>query len=532
MTDGHEELVSGTTRSLWMDVEMPKGEAQLPDESSTGVVVVGAGITGLTTAYLLARFGEKVIVLDAGPIGGRETMRTTAHLTCAIDDRYEHIESLHGTEGARLAGQSHVHAIDTIERIVLAEKIDCGFRRIDGLLYLGEGDRRELLEREAAAARRAGIDVELLESPPGAPLSAGPALRFPRQADINPMKYLAGLATAIERMGGHLYSGCHVEHFEGGAAPFVRVAGGKKVSARAVVVATNTPVNNRVVIHTKQVAFRTYAMTFDVPRGVIPPVLAWDTGTPYHYVRLDHTMAAPDRELLIVGGEDHRTGQDFDPTAHWERLEAWARARFLPAGEVMHRWSGQVLEPVDGLAFIGKNPMDAPGVYVATGDSGQGMTYGTIAAVMFAQLLEGREHPYTKLYDPRRRTLRALPALARDALNVAAQYADWVRPGDVEGEHLIPDRTGATLLEHGHRLAVYRDEHGRCHRFRAACTHLGGVVAWNEAEKSWDCPCHGARFDALGRVIAGPAIADLEKYDEPEGDEAPEISSDVAVVRA
>jgi Rieske Fe-S protein len=281
------------------------------------------------------------------------------------------------------------------------------------------------------------------------------------------------------------------------------------VRCSALVVATNTPVNDRVVIHTKQSGYRTYVMAFDQVRGAEPAALWWDTGTAYHYVRLDGTTAAPGRQRLIVGGEDHRTGQDHDASMRWDRLEAWTRDRFPGVGRVTHRWSGQVMEPVDDLAFVGRNPADAPGVFVITGDSGNGMTHCTLGAMILAELVQGRPHPWAELYDPRRRTLRALPTYVRDAVATSAQYGDWLSGVDVSDTSEIPIGHGATMFEGGHRLAVYKDPSGFCHRMRAACTHLGGVVGWNAAERSWDCPCHGARYDPYGAVIMGPACKDL-----------------------
>jgi glycine/D-amino acid oxidase-like deaminating enzyme/nitrite reductase/ring-hydroxylating ferredoxin subunit len=515
MRDRHQRLAKQGTTSIWMDAPIPHAQRPLPSHSSADVCIVGAGITGLTSAYLLARAGKDVVVLEAGEIGSGETGRTTAHLSDALDDRYTELESLHGEGGSLLAAESHARAIDCIEEIVRIEEIDCGFTRLDGYLFLGPDDTRQTLVDEAAAARRAGVMCELLDVSPGPSLAPGPCLRFPRQAQMSPLLYLAGLVRGIERMGGRIFTNVHVRGFESGMPARATTDGGQTVTAPALIVATNTPVNDRLVIHAKQSAWRTYAMAFEIPRGAVPPGLYWDNDDPYHYVRLDDTILGGPSELLIVGGEDHRTGHEEHPEPRWDRLEAWTRRTIPQAGALVRRWSGQIIEPIDGLSFIGKNPADGPGVFVATGDSGHGMTHGTIAGLMFLDLVEGRDHRWTRIYDPRRKNLRALSELAKDNLDIAAQYARWVLPGDVRNEEEIRPGEGATVFSHGHRLAVFRDEDGGFHRCKAVCTHLGGIVRWNNAEKTWDCPCHGGRYDRYGHVITAPPPKDLAPAPEP-----------------
>jgi glycine/D-amino acid oxidase-like deaminating enzyme/nitrite reductase/ring-hydroxylating ferredoxin subunit len=529
MDDRSQPMTPRGTTSIWMDVPIPHTRGRLPFRSATDVCIVGGGITGLTTAYLLARAGKRVVVLEAGELGSGETGRTTAHLSSALDDRFEHLEKLHGAERTRLAAESHARAIDSIEEIVRSEQIDCGFRRVDGFLYLGPNDTHETLIEEAEAASRAGLEVELLDVPSGPALSAGPCLRFGRQAQMNPLRYLAGLVRGIERMGGVIYTRAHVSRFESGVPTRASTDAGEMVTAASLVVATNTPVNDRLVIHSKQAAMRTYALAFEIPRGAVPVALYWDNDDPYHYVRIDDTMLGGPSDLLIVGGEDHRTGHEDRPQPRWDRLEAWTRRIIPQAGAIVRRWSGQVFEPADGLAFIGKNPADGPGVFVATGDSGHGMTHGTIAGLMLTEMTQGRDHPWAHLYDPRRRTLGALGTFAKENLDIAAQYARWVMPGEVRSEDEIPRGEGATLLEHGHRLAVFRDADGDLHRCKAVCTHLGGIVRWNSAEKTWDCPCHGARYDRRGHVITGPAPHDLAQVPEPQKREAPSTPGGGAV---
>ena len=482
----------------------------LQENIHTEICIVGAGIAGLTIAYLLTQAGKAVVLLDDGPVAGGMTAVTTAHLSNAIDDRYFEIERLHGHMGARLAAESHTAAIDRIEAMVKHEQIDCDFERVDGYLFLPPGETEEVLDRELAAARRAGLQgVEKVRRAPLASFDTGPCLYFPRQGQFHPLKYLAGLSNAIVRDGGRVFTQTHADRIDGGA-PARITAGCQVVTADAVVVATNTPINDLVTIHTKQAPYMTYVIGAKVPHGAVAKALYWDTQDPYHYVRLhsaNHNQGEGD--MLIVGGEDHKTGQADDTHERHARLEAWARERFPMMEQTVFTWAGQVMETIDGLAFIGRNPLDKDNVFIVTGDSGMGMTHGTIAGLLLTDLVLGRENPWARLYDPSRKTLRAASEYAKEALNMAAQYTDWLTPGDVQSVDKIAKDSGAVLRRGLSKVAVYRDEQGDLHEYSAVCPHLGCIVGWNATEKTWDCPCHGSRFDRLGQVITGPANAAL-----------------------
>lgn len=498
---------SQASNSIWMATADTPLQPRLQDNVRTDVCIIGAGIAGLTTAYLLSREGRSVVVLDDGAIGGGMTGRTTAHLTNAFDDRYTDVEKLHGEEGARFTAESHTAAIDKVDEIVRGENIDCDFERCDGFLFAAPPDTQELLDEELAATHRAGLtNVEKVARAPIKSFDTGPALRYPRQAQFHPLKYLNGLVRAIGRDGGRLFGLTHATTIAGGANAHVETSAGPVVTCEAIVVATNTPVNDRVAIHTKQAPYVTYVIGVSIPKGSVPTALFWDTLDPYHYLRV---QTVTDHDVLIVGGEDHKTGQESDCAGRFGNLESWTRERFPQAGDIEFRWSGQVMEPVDYLAFIGRNPLDSDNVFIATGDSGQGMTHGTIAGMLLTDLIQDRQNRWADLYSPSRVRLRAMPEYAGENINVAGQFADYVTAGDIKSEDELPPGQGAVMRHGLTKVAVYRDEKGAIHKLSAICPHLGCVVAWNACEKTWDCPCHGSKYSAEGRVYQGPANTDL-----------------------
>jgi glycine/D-amino acid oxidase-like deaminating enzyme/nitrite reductase/ring-hydroxylating ferredoxin subunit len=506
---------SGQTTSVWRATAEVPEFSPLAEDTQADVCIVGAGIAGLTTAYLLAREGKSVAVFDDGRIGGGMTERTTAHLSNAFDDRYQEMENLHGEHGSRLIADSHTAAIDRIEQIVIEEKIECEFERLDGYLFAALNQSKEILEGELKSAHRAGLEgVEQVGRAPIADFDTGMCLRFPRQAQFHPLKYLAGLARAIERDGGRIFTATHITEMEGGAKTYVKTSDGHTVTAEAIVIATNAPINNIVTIHTKQAPYTTYAIGARVPRGSVTRALYWDTLDPYHYVRLE-SSELDNYDLLIVGGEDHKSGQVDDYQERHARLEAWARERWPMIEAVEFQWSGQVMEPVDGVAFIGRNPGDPRNVYIATGDSGMGMTHGMIAGILITDLIAGRTCSWVPLYDPSRVTLRAAGDFARENFNVVAQYATGLAgPGDVGSAEEVAPGTGAVIRRGLSKVAVYCDESGVRHELSAVCKHLGCIVDWNPVESSWDCPCHGSRFNKNGHVITGPANSDLDPVGE------------------
>ncbi|UOD31304.1 FAD-dependent oxidoreductase [Massilia violaceinigra] len=493
----------GATSAWHTSASLPR-YSPLMSTDSADVCVIGAGIAGLSTAYMLLREGKSVVVLDALGVGAGETGRTTAHLF-PPDERFFEIERSFGSAKAALVADTYRKATDCIEAIVRTERIDCEFERVDGYLFNPDGAWNDILEREYAITTRLGLNVRRFERVPGLHFDTGPCLRFARQAQFHPLKYLDGLARAIERLGGRIYDRTRALGLRAEAGRQHVTTEHGQVDAAAVVVATNTPFNDRVAMHTRQAAYRTYVVALRVPKDAIARVLLWDTGDPYHYARLASAGTGADHELLVVGGQDHKSGQDAHAQQRYDQIEAWTRRRFPLAGEVAYRWSGEVMEPSDGLAFLGRHRLDHENVYVITGDSGNGMTHCTAGAILVTDLIVGRSNVWSELYSPSRTALHGLGDFITGQANTLAQYTDWLRGGDVESAGQIARGEGALLRDGGRLLAVYRDDDGGLQAVSAACTHLGCAVHWNAGEKSWDCPCHGSRFAPDGEVLHGPA---------------------------
>lgn len=495
---------------VWM-TSGPVAEAHLlRSDEQADVAIVGAGIAGLSTAYELMRTGRSVVVIDRGPIGGGMSSRTTGHLASALDDFYHRLISRRGLETARRCYASQAAAIDRIEAIQRQEGIACDFTRLEGYLFLSPGNDETLLEREIEACEQIGFNgVSWVDRAPVPGVDTGRALRFPNQARFHPRRYMEGLARAILRDGGRLYANSPVlAVHESDDGVTLIVGHNHRVRARAAVVCTNSPINDRVVIHTKQAPYRTYAIAGLVEAGSVPDALVWDTQDAYHYVRIQPTGGPVD--LLIIGGEDHKTGTAHDMGDRFARLEDWARRHYPQFQAVDYRWSGQVMEPVDYLPFTGLNHGNSR-IYIHTGDSGQGLTNGVAGSLILRDLITGVDNSWAEVTDPQRISLAAAGEFLKENLEAATHWAEHLTGGDVETPNSIPPGQGAIIRDGLKKLAVFRDESGMLHVRSAACSHAGCVVHWNPFERCWDCPCHGSHFAVDGSVLNGPAVTPLPR---------------------
>jgi glycine/D-amino acid oxidase-like deaminating enzyme/nitrite reductase/ring-hydroxylating ferredoxin subunit len=483
--------------------------AKVSADAAADVVVVGAGVTGLTTAYLLANAGKRVVVLERERCASIDTGHTTAHLTMVTDTRLSELVSQFGRDHAQATWDAGLAAIGKIDEIVRDVGIDARFGWVDGYLHApADGDTREESQRlreDATLASELGFDAEFVEK---APLVERPGVRFANQARVHPRAYLAGVANAIVALGGRIFEGSPADEFC--EDPRAVKANGFSVTCDAVVVATHNPLigyaglASATLFQTKLALYTSYAIAGRVPRGTIPDALWWDTSDPYRYLRVE---PSEDFDHIIFGGEDHKTGQQDDTSACYARLEE-RLAAIVPDVQVTHRWSGQVIEPADGLPYIGRT---ADRQYAATGFAGNGWTFGTLAAMVISDAILGRRNPWAELFEPDRK------AIARGLWDYVKENADYPyymirdRFAGAETRSLRSVTRGeGRIVEHnGAKVAAYRDAAGALTLRSAICTHMGCIVGWNGAERTWDCPCHGSRFTPAGDVISGPAESPL-----------------------
>jgi glycine/D-amino acid oxidase-like deaminating enzyme/nitrite reductase/ring-hydroxylating ferredoxin subunit len=489
-----------------MEIAAPRA-ARLTGHLTCDVAIIGSGIAGISTAYELSQAGLSVIVLDRGLLGRGITSRTTAHLTFSHDDTYDEVISKHGEEYAKQAFESQRAAIGRLDEIQQAEDIACDFVRTDGYLFAPKSDDVSMLEGEIEACHKLGFSG--VEWARGLAVK-GPyarALRFPDQAHFHPLKYLYGVIAALKKAKKvRFFANSPVVSLEErGAAVRLKTPDGS-ISANHAVVATNSPIANRIVVHDKQAPYRTYAFAAEIKRGSLPDALYWDTEDPYHYVRLQPGKNGKD--YIIVGGEDHKTGEANDAEDRFEKLKAWGKEYFPMIGKITHRWSGQVLDPIDYLPFVGKNPGQEH-IFIATGDSGQGFTNGPLAGLILSGLIVSGRHKWAKLHDPSRKTASAVSNFVRENVTPMKNYAGYVTPGEISAEREVKRGEGAIMREGLAKIAVYRDPRGKIHKRSASCTHTGCLVHWNSFEKCWDCACHGSHFSPTGDVLNAPAMSAL-----------------------
>lgn len=503
---------SGNTVSLWFsDCQIPHFQP-LSQDLHADVCIIGGGIAGLTTAYKLCLEGKKVVLLEDGNILSGETGRTTGHLCSAVDDHFFELEKTYGKEKTKLVAESHTAAIDLIESIIKAEAIECEFRRVEGYLFLAEDDDIETLAKEKEAATRAGLKVELLEKANINDFKLGPVLKFYNQAKFHPLKYLVGLAQAITKRGGKIFTMTHACDIQPGKNVEIATSTGFTITAKNVVIATNAPILDEAMLFAKQEANRTYVIGVTVKgQQDLEDALFWDTGDPYHYMRF-HSVGNTQKELILsVGGEDHRVGKEVDKKKLLKQLANWAKKIVPQYNEVKYYWSGQILEPADHLAFIGLMDSHEKNIFVVTGDSGNGLTHATLAAMLLTDEVMKRENTWSTLYNPKRVPIKNMGTFLSNNLKSASEFMQYFTPGEVTNVNEIKKDEGAILRKGLHKIAVYRDKDNELHYCSAVCPHMKGIVTWNNLEKSWDCPLHGSRFSAFGEVMNGPANADLEE---------------------
>ncbi len=465
------------------------------------MVIVGGGIAGLTTAYELVKAGKKIALLEAHQLGGGATAMTTAFVTYVIDTPLPELSSRFGQSKAALVWESGRTAIDELERIIKTESIDCDFMRCPANIYAADEKGFEQLKNTEALAKKLGFDAALNTAPLG--FSTPGYLRVENQGKFSPLKYLQGLAARITDLGGAIFENTKVISYTRGTDCVVKTVDGE-IHAKQIVLATHCPIGDPQMISLRIQANQSYALEAKIPSNSLPEGLYWDTLKPYHYFRIDRFPAF---DRMILGGEDHATGHSADTTAHTARLESYLHD-LLPAEkpEIIRTWSGEVLETIDGLPYIGQMGKNR---FVCTGFSGNGMTYGVLSAMIIRDQILGQTNPFTMLYRTNRltgftRLLGRFYAISKSLLKARLQKSSTML------ETIAPD-DGAIVTVNGKQIAAYRSADGKLIQLSPICTHLGCTVGWNAAAKTWDCPCHGSRYKKDGEVLNGPAQKPLQK---------------------
>jgi glycine/D-amino acid oxidase-like deaminating enzyme/nitrite reductase/ring-hydroxylating ferredoxin subunit len=507
----HGTLQTGT-EPYWIDSASIPTSRSIDRDLDADVVVVGGGITGLTTAYLLAESGKSVVILDRDRCGQIDTGHTTAHITMVTDVRLRDLVDRFGKTHAQAVWDAGLAAAAQIESIVGAHEMACSFERVDGYLHAPRGevsptDAQEF-ETEAALANEFGFDASYVDD---VPMVGGPGVCFDNQARFHPRKYLAALAIAARLEGVTIFEHSPAEAFS--AKPLGVKANGHWVHCKDIVIATHNPrvgiesLAGATLFQTKLALYTSYVVAGRVVKGTVPDALFWDTADPYRYLRLDPNR---DHDLVILGGEDHKTGQVADTDACYARLEKALLER-VPGVSLSYRWSGQVIETPDGLPYIGRTTDHQ---YVATGFAGNGMTFGTLSGMIIADAITGRRNPWADLFDATRTAIR------RGVWDYITENADYPyylmrsRFAGAEGKSFrsVKGDQGKIIEDHGTKVAAYRHADGSLSVRSATCTHMGCIVAWNRSERTWDCPCHGSRFTPDGDVISGPADKPLAEW--------------------
>ncbi len=498
------EALPQATTTLWRATSPPQASyPPLKGDIEADVAILGGGITGLAAAMYLDGAGKKVVLLESGRIGSGTTGGTSGHLDAMPDQGVKKLGATFGETAARMVTQARMDAIEQIETWCREMTLDCDFRRVAAYVYSESAEGAAALETECETARRLGLATAMTE-PPGLPFAHG-GFRIENQARFHSLRFVQGIADRLHRNGVAVHEQSQALPPKDGQPCELQTSGGR-VSARDVVLATHSSYLGISGLDLLVAPYQSYVLTARVD-SELPDALYWDDAKPYHYIRL---ASSDDRKLLVIGGADHKTGQGGDERRVFEQLEDYAHRRFH-VESIEHRWSAGLFEPADGLPYIGRAPFSGH-LYIGTGYSGTGLTFGVVAGRLLADLVLGRGNPLADVLSPSRVKLSAAAGnVLSENANVAYRFvADRFSGEEIKTLEEIPSGKGRLVHFRGKQLAVYRDDQGAVHAFSPVCTHAGCCVQWNEFESTWDCPCHGGRFSALGERIYGPPPKDLD----------------------
>ena len=525
---------SGQADPVWIHTEPYSNHPRFPqlkEDIKIDVCIIGSGISGISIAYELVTQGVNVVMIEAREALSGETGRTSGHLASALDDHYSEISNKHGEKKAMLAAESHQWGLNRVGEISKQLGIECEYRHLPGYqlsMYPREdkkhADQVKELKEEAEAATKAGLIAHYEEGLAikgwNGKIDQRDATVFDNQATFHPTKYCLGVLKWLSsqpnfKVFTHTRMMSISEKGLLNKDVKIQTMDGQTITCQNAVEATCVPLQKLSVVAQLEY-YRTYCIAIRVPKGSIEDCLIYDLQDPYHYVRF--TACDQKDDYLVIGGGDHKVGQDTSD-GRYEELESWVRDRFPQAGSVDYKWSGQIFEPGDMMAYIGLN-QGQKHRYIVTGDSGNGLTHGVLAGKLIADQILSKENPWSALYNPSRLPpVSVLPSMLAHDVQIQTQYKRLFQ-SDISDIESLPKGCGGVLMN---KTAVYKDESGTVKKFSALCPHLHGVVTWNDAEKSWDCPVHGSRFSKDGICVMGPAKAGLSPLDD-EGKAAQQVA--------
>ncbi|MCG2613556.1 FAD-dependent oxidoreductase [Terrimonas sp. NA20] len=493
--------------SLWQD-SVPPYQSATPAHTNSkyDVIIVGGGITGISTAHQLQKAGKHCLVLEANTLCFGTTGGTTAHLNTLLDTPYTTIRKNFNAESAAIIAEATASAIQLIKQNIRDYQIDCHFEETSAYLFSQNESEDKELEDIADASIEAGLELRFSKTIP-VPIPFTRVFEVLGQAKFHPVQYVYGIAKAFERIGGHIKQDCRVTGVEENETLTVQTSNGS-FQCTDLVYATHIPPGVNL-LHLRCAPWRSYAMAFKLTDDNYPEGLAYDMKDPYFYYR---TQIVNGEQYLIAGGRDHKTGEDINTEVRFTELEAEVRKHFnIAAGS--YRWSSQYYESADGLPYIGHLPGHPDHVYVASGFGGNGMVYSTVAAIALRSLLTNEETPVSKLLNPNRlKPVAGFKSFISHNAHVAGELISRLFPGEkLEELSALARGEGKVITYEGEKIAMFKDDHGELHAINPVCTHLKCEVKWNGAERSWDCPCHGARYNTEGKVLTAPADMDMQK---------------------
>jgi glycine/D-amino acid oxidase-like deaminating enzyme/nitrite reductase/ring-hydroxylating ferredoxin subunit len=501
----NEFKLPGRPVSLWLDTTPETHFPTMGKDVTVDVAVIGGGIASISTAFLLKQSGVTVAVVEAGRVVESVTGNTTAKITSLHSLIYDYLISQFGEEGAHQYADAQQAAIEKIASLVEEHKISCDFRRTSAYTFTESEKDLDQIKAEVEAALRLGLPASYVATTP-LPFPIKRAVKFGNQAQFHPRKYLLALVEKIPGDGSHVFEETRALDVEDGDPCRVTTSRGR-ITAKSVIITTHFPFHDPNIyfaaMHPRRSLVLGCRLNTPVPEGMYI-----STGEDMHSFRSN--PAEDGGEIWMVGGEKFKTGQGGDTEERFKRLEQYARGRF-DVRSIEYRWATQDNNTVDRVPYIGKLSTGSKNLYVATGFGGWGMTNSHVAAMILSDAVRVRENPWATLFDPSRfKPVTSAKDFVKENLNVAKEFmADRLSTPELDDLDKLPAGGGEVVEWKGEKAAIYKDEQGTVHTVSPVCTHMGCIVHWNNAEKSWDCPCHGSRFNFDGKVIQGPANEDL-----------------------